>query len=687
MRDVRKTLTGLVTPALIALTALVCGAPSVAADAAPHADGPQTKASNPVVAISPNDTPAQIRAKAATVTPSPRQLAWQQQEMTAFIHFGVNMYTEREHGTGTEDPNLFQPDKLDTDQWVTALKNAGFKSVILTVKHHDGFLLFPSRYTDHSVESTTWREGKGDVVRELAESAREQGLALGLYVSPADLHEAQPGGVFANGSTPRARTVPSDPADVVGGKTFSVTADDYNTLFMNNLYEMLTRYGDIAEVWWDGANPTGRDQPYNYTDWTRMVRTLQPGAIIFQDIDIRWVGNEDAVGRQTEWSPTPLVGDPATAADRFIEPEDERAEDMASDAVLGQRKADGTSKWNMLRWTPAECDASIMVDGWFWPWKVMKTAAQLENQYYTSVGRNCQLLLNVGPDTSGLLDRASLDALATLSRTVKNTFATDLTTGSSAANDSGTGNTAGHPPAGAVDEDPKTSWQPTAETGGLVLGLGGRKTFDVISVQEDITIGMRTQGFAVDRWTGSGWDEVAKDTTVGYKKLVRLKDAVITDRVRLRITGSRDASAISSFGLFKRPPGSAVPGVTAPLRSGLQGICLDNTGGTGTNENPMQIKNCDGSVAQLFTVNSDDTVQIAGKCLDVYGGGIANRTPVQLYTCHGGPNQTWQHRADNTLFNPQSGRCLDIPGAGTTNGTKVILWDCHGGAHQQWRPF
>jgi alpha-L-fucosidase len=640
---------------------------------------PQPVAAAEVVGISPTDTPAQIRAKAASVTPSPRQLAWQRLELTAFVHFGVNTYTSREHGTGTEDPNIFQPNELDTDQWARALKNAGFKMVILTVKHHDGFLLYPSRYTTFDVASSSWRGGTGDVVREFADSAREQGLGVGMYVSPSDLHEAQPGGKFGNNSAAVARTIPTNPADVVNGRTFPVTADDYNTFFMNNLYQMLTRYGDVAEVWWDGANPTGKSNPYNYTDWINIVRTLQPNAAIFQDVDMRWVGNEDGIGRQSEWSPTPLVGDPATAADRFLEPEDERAADIGGDAVLGQRKADGTSKWSVLRWTPGECDTSIMADGWFWPTNSMKTPAQLENTYYTSVGRNCQLLLNVGPDRRGLFDQPALDALSAFHTTISRTFATDLAVGAAASNDTGTGNTAGHAPGTAVDGNLDTSWQPTAGTGALVLGLGGNKTFDTISVQEDLRVGMRTQGFAVDSWNGSAWSQIVTDTTVGHKKLIRLTTPVSTDRVRLRITASRAAPAIASFGLFKRPPGSAQPGTTGPIRSGLTNKCLDSVAAT----DRVQIWDCNGGPTQAWTVNADGTVQIFGKCLDIYGGSSSNGALVQTYACHGGGNQKWQ-ASGGALVNPQSGRCLDVPGFNTTNGTQVVIWDCNGGANQRW---
>ncbi len=634
------------------------------------------------VGISPNDTPAQIRAKAASVTPTARQKSWQRLELTAFIHFGINTFTGREHGTGTENPNDFQPTELNPGQWAAALKSAGFKLVILTVKHHDGFLLFPSRYSNFGVASSSWRNGTGDVVREFSDAVRAQGMQVGVYISPSDLHEAQPGGKFGNNSARVGRTIPSNAADVVNGRTFSVTADDYNTYFMNNLYELLTRYGTIDEVWWDGANPTGKSNPYNDTDWITIVRTLQPNAVMFQDIDNRWVGNEDGIGRPSEWSPIPLVGDAATAGDRFVEPEDERAADIGGDAVLGQRKSDGTSKWSVLRWTPAECDTTIYTDGWFFPYGAIKSPAQLEDTYYTSVGRNCQLLLNVGPDRRGLLDQPSLDSLAAFGRTVSTTFATDLARGTTASNDTGTANTAGHTPALAVDGNLDNSWQPTGSTGGLVLDLGSSKTFDVISVQEELNVGMRTQGFAVDRWTGTAWSQIASDTTIGHKKLVRLGSAVTTNRIRLRITASRENPAIAAIGLFDRPGSST--GRTGPVTSGLAGKCLDLNGGGNADETRVQTWDCNGGAAQTWTVAADSSLQIAGKCADIYGGRTDNGAPVQLYGCHGGGNQKWQASANGSLVNPQSGRCLDVPGGTTANGTQVVIWDCNGGANQRW---
>ena len=352
-----------------AVTALALVGAGTIAGVATGGDASAAVTPDEVVAVAPTDSAATIISNAGSVVPSPRQLAWQRLEQTAFLHFGVNTYDNQQVGTGTEDPNIFQPTSLNTDQWVSSLKNAGFTEAVLTVKHHDGFLLYPSRYSTFDVGSSSWQGGTGDVVRSFTTSAHNAGMKVGLYVSPADLHEAQAGGRFANGSAASARTIPTNAADIVGGRTFSVNADDYNTYFMNSLYEILTRYGTVDEVWWDGAKPTGRAQPYDYANWIRIVRSLQPNATMFQDIDVRWVGNEDGVGRQSEWSPIPLrySGGAGGAADQFIPPTTEPgAADKGSDSILGQRGNDGTSAWNLLRWAPAECDTSMMNGGYFW---------------------------------------------------------------------------------------------------------------------------------------------------------------------------------------------------------------------------------------------------------------------------------------------------------------------------------
>jgi alpha-L-fucosidase len=534
---------------VLALVASVC-------DASPAAP-------SEVIAVAPSDAPSTIIENAANVLPSARQLSWQRMEQTAFVHFGVNTYTGREWGTGTEDPNIFQPAGLDTDQWVNTLKDTGFKEAILTTKHHDGFLLFPSKYSDFGVASSSWQNGRGDVVKNFTDSAHRAGLKAGIYLSPADIHEAViPGGRYGNGSTPKPVTIPSNPADIVDGRRFDFTSDDYNTYYENTLYELLTRYGRLDEIWLDGATPpeAQKPQPYDFGNWITMIRTLQPDAVVFQDggPDARWVGNENGAARQSEWSVLPYKGDPATAADSVLRvPDGNSAADLGSDTVLGRRNADGTSPWNLLRWAPAECDARL-TNNWFWhPGDTIRSPDELENMYYDSVGRNCNLLLNVPPNKEGVFDRAAVDALNLFHTNLAGTFRTDLATGATASNAKGSGDTTGHSPGLVLDGDPNSSWQPTDPTAPLLVTLPSARTFDTISVREDLTVGMRVKNFTVESWNGGSWTRVAADTTIGNRKLIRLAAPITTDRVRLTVTDSRANPAIAEIGLYKRVSGLA----------------------------------------------------------------------------------------------------------------------------------
>jgi alpha-L-fucosidase len=232
------------------------------------------------VIINHADSPEQIISKAANVVPSELQYNWQKDEFTAFIHFGVNTFTNKEWGDGTEDPMIFNPKKLDATQWARALKKAGVKTAILTAKHHDGFCLWPSKYTEHSVENSLWRSGKGDVVKEFVTACRKVGLKVGLYLSPWDRNNP------AYGDSPK-----------------------YNEYYCNQLREILTNYGEINEVWFDGAcgeGPNGKKQVYDWQTFFRTVRELQPKAVIFGGPDLRWVGTETGYGRDTEWSVLPI---------------------------------------------------------------------------------------------------------------------------------------------------------------------------------------------------------------------------------------------------------------------------------------------------------------------------------------------------------------------------------------------
>lgn len=323
------------------------------------------------IKINPGDTEAAIIQKAAQVVPSARQLRWQKLELTAFIHFGMNTFTAREWGTGKEDPAQFNPSSLDAEQWVKTLKDAGFRQVVITAKHHDGFCLWPTETTAHSVKNSPWKNGRGDVVKAVADACRKFNIGFGIYLSPWDMN----------------------------AESFGSPA--YNVFFEKQLSELLTQYGTVHEVWFDGANGEGKDgrkQIYDFEKWYALIRRLQPEAVIaVMGPDVRWVGTETGRGRAEEWSviPTQMLDQQKIAADSqngmlFIPKKD------LTDQVLGNRanllKADG------LIWYPAETDVSIE-EGWFHHEKhALKTPKMLSDIYFTSVGMNSVLLLNVPPE-------------------------------------------------------------------------------------------------------------------------------------------------------------------------------------------------------------------------------------------------------------------------------------------------
>lgn len=507
--------------------------------------------------VSAGDSEEVIAEKAAKVLPRPNQTYWMRMENTFFLHFGPNTFNHVEWGTGREDPSVYNPTQLNADQWMKAIKDAGGKMVILVCKHHDGFVLWPTRYTGHSVAASPWRGGKGDEVREVATAARKYGIELGVYLSPADLYQlrtnpANPGGYYGDGSAKVPSTIPTDPAsfktDPSKGRTpprgrtsFTYTVDDYNRYFMNQLYELLTENGPIREVWFDGANPD-RSVPeyYDYAAWYDLIRKLQPQAVIScKGPDVRWVGNEAGVGRTTEWSVIPLPETP----DDFRWP-DMTGRDLGSRAKL----VPGSYLW----WYPAETNTTIL-NGWFWaPRKHVRSAAQLIDVYYQSVGRNSNMLLNLSPDSRGLVPDDQLASLGLMARVIRETFARNLAAGGKLTADSFN---PAHRPSSALDRNLDTWWEaaPGHTTASLTLQLPKRVTFDVVALQEAVDHrGQRIESFDVDVWDGSKWNQVDEQTTVGHKRLLRWNTPVTTDRVRIRIAGSRLEPTLAELGLFKQ---------------------------------------------------------------------------------------------------------------------------------------
>jgi alpha-L-fucosidase len=452
------------------------------------------------VPILPTDNLADIIRKAAHVVPSPRQLRWQQLELTAFFHFGINTFTDREWGDGKEDLAGFNPTHLDARQWVREAKAAGIRQVILTAKHHDGFCLWPSRYTDHTIAHTPYKNGHGDIVREFAEACHEYGMGMGLYLSPWD----------------RNSPVYGDSAK-------------YNALFLNWLTELLTQYGRVDEVWFDGANgegPNGKKQVYAFEAWYHLIRRLQPQAVIaIMGPDVRWVGTETGQGRLTEWSVLPVNArqEESIAANSQRDQTFVPLGDLMNDD-LGSRERLMSAKG--LIWYPAETDVSIR-PGWFYHAKedsLVRSPKGLMELYFTSVGRNSVLLLNIPPDRDGLISDADIRSLRGWRRLMDETFGEDLAAGALAAKkDSG-----------------RT----------IVLEFSGDRTLDILSLQEDIRHGQRVERWVFEVENQGEWVQAASGTTIGFKRLLRFP-AVKAHRVRLRILSSRLDPVIARVGLYK----------------------------------------------------------------------------------------------------------------------------------------
>ena len=404
-----------------------------------------------------------------------------------FIHFGVNTFTDREWGDGTERPAIFDPSALDARQWARTARAAGFKAMVLTAKHHDGFCLWPTATTMHSVRSSPWRGGSGDLVREFVDACRAEGLKPGLYLSPWDRNASSYG---------------------------SGTA--YNDLYLAQLTELLTRYGDIHEVWFDGANgegPNGKRQSY---DWGRIwtsVKEMQPDAVIFSDAgpEVRWIGNERGVAGETNWS--------------IVDPRIVRVPGMTGDEVMRSlREGDRTG----IVWRPGETDVSIR-PGWFHhPAEDarMKTVSDLVEIYFTSVGRNSKLLLNVPPTREGLLHTTDVARLAGMRARLDEIFADDLASGVEA------------------------KWVATSGTTAVgTLTLGSARRIGICDLREDIWQGQRVARYTVEGMVGGTWRPLSRGTTIGYRKLDRFAPVSVT-AVRVTIEDAIEVPLSVAIHLF-----------------------------------------------------------------------------------------------------------------------------------------
>jgi alpha-L-fucosidase len=484
--------------------------------------GPNVFAQGNYVAILPGESPADIVRKAAHVVPSPRQLRWQELELTAFFHFGINTFMDREWGDGKEDISLFNPTRLDARQWVRVAKEAGIRQVILTAKHHDGFCLWPSKYTEHTIRNTPYKNGQGDIVREVAMACKEYGMGFGVYLSPWDRNSPSYG-----------------------------DSAKYNELFLDWLTELLTNYGKVDEVWFDGANgegPNGKKQVYDFEAWYHLIRRLQPQAVIaIMGPDVRWVGTEKGEGRLTEWSVLPV----GAATQENIAANSQK--DMTFAPLGNLMKQDLGGRQQLLSakgliWYPSETDVSIR-PGWFYhnaDDAKVRLPSGLMDLYFSSVGRNSVLLLNIPPNREGLISDADVRSLQGWRKDMDATFGVNLAAGASVRSSNGLRRGA------LLDGKKETYWTTVGgdTTATIDFTLAGDKTFDILSLQEEIRVGQRVEKFVLEAYAGRQWKEIASGTTIGYKRLIRFP-AVTAHAVRLRILSSRMNPTISEFGLYK----------------------------------------------------------------------------------------------------------------------------------------
>lgn len=435
---------------------------------------------------------------AARVVPTEEQLAWQQLELTAFIHFGMNTFTDSEWGNGDESPTLFNPTALDCEQWVRTLQSGGFKMIILTAKHHDGFCLWQTETTNHSVASSPWRDGKGDVVRELSDACHKHGMKFGVYLSPWDRN-----------------------AECYGD------SPTYNTFFIAQLTELLTNYGRVDEVWFDGAcgeGPNGKRQVYDWESILATIERLQPHAVtaIMGD-DVRWVGNEGGRGRTTEWSATPYT--PKSYGHGAASNAKLGLEEMSAD--LGSRelvaRADG------IYWYPSEVDVSIR-PGWFYHASQddeVRSVANLVDIYFNSVGRNSVLLLNIPPDRRGLIHEVDAARIEALHNYITTTFANNMINGK------------------------VRPWH-ASQGESIEFKVKSGSIINTLLLSEDITRGQRVEHFTIEAYTNGRWQYITEGTTIGYKRLLRFSDCR-AERIRVTINGCRNTAHIDNIGVYYAP--------------------------------------------------------------------------------------------------------------------------------------
>jgi alpha-L-fucosidase len=639
-----------------------------------------------VIPISASDTTATLEAKAAAVRPTAQQSAWQDQRYTAFLHFNMPTFLNVEGGDGRTAATTFAPTTVDTDQWASVLKNAGYKLAVLTIKHADGFLLYDSAHSDYDIAASAYQQ---DVVRKFVDSMRAQGIKVGFYFSPVNRHEMNvvpsqwnanyPRFGYSAAKGTRSCAVPATP--VAGKPSFTYTVDEYNCVYMRELYELFSSYGTIDEWWldgnatsykpggssWDGFSPwptaTGdATQQYNNPFWYQIAHTLQPNMLDFAGWGVRWVGNEEGFARVGgEWSHVAISNQPTDGVPV-----------LNAGGTAGDR-----STWpgaTNFVWLPTEVDVPISEQGnWFY--HIGDTAAPLTKLWQinaASVGRNANLLLDFGPDRAGRIPDFAVTRANELKAKIDAVFGVDL---------------AGGCPLSVSD-------------GGYTVGchFPAAKTINWVGLAEDtVGHGQRVESYVVEYWDAASntWRAVSPITwnssgtqiademaRIGNQRYLRLPTSVTTTDLRVRVTGSRQQPYLKSITAHLE---GASTGAGATITGVSSGKCVDVQGANSQDGTDLDLWTCNGSIAQQWTYYaSSGEVRAMGKCMDVEYASPADGTTVQLYTCNGSNAQKWTYDSTSKQLKAL-GKCLDATGGGTTDGTKLIIWTCHSGDNQKWQ--
>ncbi|MBZ1352547.1 alpha-L-fucosidase [Streptococcus sp. LPB0406] len=444
--------------------------------------------------------------------PSKAQLDYHKEELAAFIHYGMNTYTNSEWGNGRENPEYFNPTNLDTDQWIKTLKDAGFKRTIMVVKHHDGFVIYPSKYTDHTVAASPWKDGKGDILEEISKSATKYDMNMGVYLSPWDANNP---------------------------KYHVSTEKEYNEYYLNQLKEILgnPKYGNngkFIEVWMDGARGSGAQKvTYTFDEWFKYIKEAEGDIAIFsaQPTSVRWIGNERGIAGDPVWHKVKKA--------------------KITDDVKNDYLNHGDPEGDM--YSVGEADVSIR-SGWFYHDNQQpKSIKDLMDIYFKSVGRGTPLLLNIPPNKEGKFADADVARLKEFRATLDQMYATDFAKGATVTASSTRKNHL-YQASNLTDGKDDTSWALSndAKTGEFTVDLGQKRRFDVVELKEDIAKGQRISGFKVEVELNGRWVPYGEGSTVGYRRLVQ-GQPVEAQKIRVTITNSQATPILTNFSVYKTP--------------------------------------------------------------------------------------------------------------------------------------